>query len=293
MKRLLILILVVICQSFVLVQGKESKEKQDKKDPRYSFNVTIKDIPEGQQTLFVPIKIDTMVLDFDKVALEDLSAQNILAVASSSMDKVGTGIGLLKLDEKGLPKELTLKVLLKSVGAGQTDISVLKVAEEPALPSKGALLYQDVIVTIESKPEIEISEKVEGGKKRLALSESKLALSIKRPQTKEETIFIPIIFDNNVIDLDETFGHAIVAPGIAAKSFSSGSLHEGGPGVEIRLSEAAEKDFTINVDLIPKKTGVSKLSCAVPQIGHTAIVRGPTVNINPQVLSVANVVEGN
>lgn len=255
---------------------------------KYSLDITVKDIPKNQQTLFIPIKIDTMVLDIDKVGLEGLSSQNILAVTSSSKEKVGPGIGLLKLDDFGLPEELTLKVLLKEVGAGQTDISLSKVADEPVLLSKGAILDEQISVSISSNNEIEVSEKLEKGKKKLLLNEYKLTLNVQRPVQREETIFIPLIFDNSIIDLDETFGHAIVGPGIAAKSFSSGSLHEGGPGVEIQLSDVAEKDFTIDVDLVPRKSGQSKLSYATPQRGHTALVRGPIVNIYPTTISVAS-----
>ena len=289
MKNLLSLLLVLVLFNSLNISF--AKEKVDVKKSEYSIQVTIKDIPSGQQTLFVPIKIDSMILDFDKVALEDLSSQNILAVASSSKDKVGTGIGLLKLDTKGLPESLTFKVYLKPTGVGKTNISPVKIADEPTLLSKGAVLFDLTTVNIASKNEIEVFEKEEKSQKRLTLSEPKLTLNIQRPAQKEETIFIPIIFDKSVIDLDETFGHAVVGPGIAAKSFSSGSLHEGGPGVEIRLSEAAEKDFLIDVDLVPRKIGKSVFNCAIPQSGHTALVRGPVVNINPNIINVAGAPE--
>lgn len=286
MKKLIILILfcnLILSQ----VHSKESKPNQESKQKDYSIEVTVKDIPQGQQTLFIPIKIDTMILDFDKVAIEDLSAQNILAVASNSKDKVGPGIGLIKLDENGLPNALTLRAILKPVGQGETSISLAKVAEEPALPSKGAVINTEVSVNIKSNNEIDVTEKTEKNKKRLSLSESKLTLNVHRSSPKEESIFVPIIIENNVLDLDETFGHAVVAPGIAAKSFSSGSLHEGGTGIEILLTEVAPLDFEVDIDLIPKKSGKTNISVAFPQKGHTAIVRGPNVEINPTVISVA------
>lgn len=253
-----------------------------------SLEITVTGIPQGQQTLFVPIKIDTMIIDFDKVALEGLSSQNILAVASSSKDKVGPGIGLLKLDEEGLPETIELKVLLKEVGRGETPISVLMVANEPALLSKGAVIDDVITVSINGDNELNVTEEVKNGKKKLIVDKSKLTLNITRPAQKEETIFVPIIFDGELIDLDETFGHAIIAPGIAAKSFSSSSLQEGGPGIEIVLSAVAPENFTIDLDLIPKKVGSVKVTTALPQKGHTAIVRGPVVNISPAVISVAS-----
>lgn len=293
MKKLFILILVIgllFCNRAIAADKTSivTKQKEKALSSEYSLEVTVKGIPKNQQTLFIPLKIDTKVLDIDKVGLEGLAAQNILAVTSSSKEKVGPGIGLLKLDDYGLPEELTLKVLLKEIGAGQTDISLSKVADEPVLLSKGAILDEEIIVNVNSNNQIEVTEKIENGKKRLILNEYKLTLNIQRPAQKEETIFIPLIFDRNVVDLDETFGHAIVAPGIAAKSFSSGSLHEGGPGVEIQLGEFADKDFTVDVDLIPRKTGTSKLSYATPQRGHTALVRGPVVNINPSTINVVS-----
>ena len=268
----------------------ETSLKEKVSSNKYSLDVTVKGIPKNQQTLFIPIMIDTKVLDIDKVGLEGLATQNILAVTSTSKEKVGPGIGLLKLDDEGLPEELTLKVLLKEIGSGKTDISLSKVADEPALPAKGAILDDQILVNVKTNNQIEVTEKIEDskGKKRLILNEYKLTLDIQRTGQKEETIFIPLIFDKSVIDLDETFGHAIVAPGIAAKSFSSGSLHEGGPGVEIQISDAADKDFTVDVDLIPRKTGTSKLSYATPQRGHTALVRGPIVNINPSTINVVS-----
>ena len=292
MKILISLITVCFLVSLgcsVLVLGKEVSPKVKVTSSEYSIDVTVKDIPKGQQTLFVPIKIDSMILDFDKVGLEGLSAQNILAVASNSKDKVGTGIGLIKLDDKGLPETLNLKVILKPVSDGQTTVELLKVAEEPALPSKGTILNGDVKVTVKSNPEVEVTERIENGKKRLVLNENRLTLNIERPSQKEETIFIPIILDKSKnVDLDETFGHAIVGPGIAAKSFSFGSLDEGGVGVEILLSEVAEKDFTIDVDLVPRKVGKAKISTAFPQKSHTEIVSGPRVDISPTSVSVVS-----
>ena len=296
MKRILIVICLCVMGSFSCVYAESGSSKSDVKstDSQYSVEVTIKDIPKGQQTLFIPIMIDTMILDFDKVALEGLSTQNILAVASSSKDKVGPGIGLLKFDEVGLPETLTVRAYLKPVGQGQTSVSLLKVANEPALPSKGAVINDEVTVSLKTGNEVEVTEKLESGKKKLVLSENKLTFLVQRTSQKEESIFIPIIFDRSVADIDETFGHAIIGPGIAAKSFSSGSLHEGGPGVEILLTEVADKDFNIDVDLVARKPGVVKFIPAFPQKGHTAIVAGPVVNISPTSISVvsSNVVVG-
>jgi|GEM_PF-2259041 len=255
---------------------------------QYTLDVTVKDIPKGQQTLFIPIKIDTMILDFDKVALEGLSAQNILAVASNSKDKVGTGIGLIKLDDTGLPETLSIKAILKPVGEGQTSISITKVSEGPSLPSKGLIINQDVKVTIDTPADIEVTESVVGTKKKLSLSQKKITLNIQRPAQKEETIFIPVIYNKSVVDIDETFGHTIISEGVSIKSFNGGALNEDGAGVEMVLSADAPKDFTVDLDLIARKAGISTLSIAFPQTGHTAIVSGPVVDIVPQVLTVAN-----
>ena len=297
MKKIIIFALVGVF-SFLscLVYAVEEKSAKTKEpsvsisSSKYSIDIKIKDIPTGLQTLFIPIKIDTMILDFDKVALESLAAQNILAVASTSKDKVGTGIGLLKLDESGLPQELDLKVYLKQVGTGQTDISLMKVADEDALPVRGAQIINDVKVLIGNNNEVEVTEKLEKDRKKLVLNQNKLIIEVQRPVQKEESIFIPILFDKSVVDLDETFGHAIVGPGITAKSFSSGTLHEGGAGLEIVLSDTADKDFTVDVDLIPKKSGKAKITTAFPQKGHTALITGPVVNINPTTINVASVV---
>ncbi len=255
---------------------------------QYSVEITVRDIPAGQQTLFIPIKIDTMVLDFDKVSLEGLATQNILAVASNSKDKVGPGIGLIKLDETGLPNTITLKALLKPIGEGQTSVSLTKVANEPSLPSKGLVINDGVTVLVKTPLDLEVTEKIEGPKKRLVLNERKLTLDIQRQAQKEETIFIPVIYNKSVVDIDETFGHAIVSQGISMKAFNSGALNEDGAGVEIILTADAPKDFTIDLDLVARKIGTSKLSIAFPQTGHTAIVSGPVVDIVPQVLTVAN-----
>lgn len=255
---------------------------------QYSVEITVKDIPAGQQTLFIPIKIDTMVLDFDKVALEGLAASNILAVASSSKDKVGPGIGLIKLDESGLPNTLTLKALLKPVGEGQTSVTVTKVANEPSLPSKGLVINDGVTISVKTPLDLEVIEKVEGAKKKLVLNERKLTLDIQRLSQKEETIFIPVIYNKSVVDIDETFGHTIISQGISMKSFNGSAINEDGAGVELILSADAPKDFTIDLDLVARKAGTSKLSIAFPQTGHSAIVSGPVVDIVPQVLTVAN-----
>lgn len=255
---------------------------------QYSVEITVKDIPSGQQTLFIPIKIDTMVLDFDKVALEGLATQNILAVASSSKDKVGPGIGLIKLDDTGLPSSITLKALLKPIGEGQTSVSVTKVANEPSLPSKGLVINDGVTVLVKTPLDLEVTEKVEGAKKRLVLNNRKLTLDIQRQSQKEETIFIPVIYNKSVVDIDETFGHTVVSQGVSMKSFNSGAINEDGAGVELILSADAPKDFSIDLDLVARKAGTSKLSIAFPQTGHSAIVSGPVVDIVPQVLTVAN-----
>ena len=300
MKKLLIMLIVgFLCLQTVLVHAetktikKKEVAKQDSKtqsSPQYSIELTIKDIPKGQQTLFIPIKLDTMIVDVEKVSLDGLTAANILAVASTSKDKSGTGIGLIKFDDNGLPETLKLNISLTSVGNGVSDVSLLMVADESALPSKGLVINNDVMINVKTKNEVEVTEKLEKGKKRFILDRNEITLEIQRPAQKEETIFIPILFDNKVVDVDETFGHAIIAPGIAAKSFSSSSLGDegGGPGVEIVLTDVAEKDFTINVDLLPKGLGKSKLSFALPQTSHTAIVKGPTVDFFPTTISVVN-----
>ena len=295
MKNILVLITTLLLNITLLSALAEDKSKVSSDKPKinvsatkYSLDVSITGIPPAQQTLFIPINIDTMILDFDKVALEGLSAQNILAVASNSKDKVGTGIGLIKIDESGLPPALELKVLLKTIGEGETAVSLLKVADEPALLTKGVIISKDIIVNLKSPNEIEVTEKQQGNKKKLLINQNKLTLNIQRPAQNEETIFIPLVFDKEVFDVDETFGHAIVGPGVAAKSFSSGSLHEGGPGVEIVLSPVAEKDFTIDVELIPRKVGKGKIVNAYVQKGHTALVQGPIVDIKPTAISVVN-----
>ncbi len=290
-KTVLVLAFFSLGLSFIPVNAAEQTTPKVKVEPsssKYSLEVTINDIPKDQQTLFIPIKIDTMILDFDKVALEDISAQNILAVASSSKDKVGTGIGLLKLDEKGLPPNLTLKVLLKQVGEGQTSVSLLQVADEPALLSRGAVIDNGITVSIKDNEELNITEKTENNKKRLALSKSRITLDIKRPAQKEETIFIPLVFDRNLIDLEETFGHSVIGPGITAKTFSTSTLEGDGPGVEIVLGADAEKDFSVDVDLFPKGIGNLKLTAAYPQRGHTSVVVGTMIGINPPAITVAN-----
>ncbi len=258
---------------------------------QYSIELTVKGIPKEQQTLFIPIAIDTMVLDFESVGLEGLSTQNILAVTSNSMDMVGPGVGLLKLDDNGLPEALNLKVTLKPIGQGQSSISLLKITDEPALLSKGTIINNEVKVTatpFNEASEIEVVEKLENGKKKLVSSQKKLTLNIQRQSQKEESIFIPIIFNKNVIDLDETFGHNVLAPGISAKSFSCASLHEGGPGIEVVLTDQAEKDFSVDLDIYPRRPGKTKIAHALAQIGHTAVISGPTVDINPKVITVGS-----
>lgn len=290
MSKLLVTVIISFIVSTLFSFSEETPKVKQKESSPYSIEVNVSGIPKGHRTLFIPIMIDAMILDFDKVALEGLQEQNILAVASTSKDKVGTGIGLLKLDENDIPGSLKLKVLLKRVGYGQTDVSLLKVAPEPALLTMGAVINDEVVVSVASDEEVEITEKLENNKKRLVLSQNKLTIDIKRQTQKEETIFIPISFNKEFVDLDETFGHAIFGPGVAAKSFSSASLHEGGPGVEIVLNDVADKDFTVDVDLIPKKTGKTKLTLAYPQRGHTALVTGPVVEITPKAINVSSTI---
>ena len=298
MKKVLIVLVVgFLCLQTMMVQAetktvKKEVIKQDAKAPaapQYSIELTIKDIPKGQQTLFIPIKLDTRVVDVDMVSLDGLTAANILAVASTSKDKAGTGIGLIKFDDNGLPETLKLNISLTSVGNGVSNVALLMVADESALPSKGLTIDNDVMINVKTKNEVEVTEKLEKGKKRFVLDQNKITLEIQRPAQKEETIFIPILFDNKIVDVDESFGHAIIAPGISAKSFSSSSLgNEGGPGIEIVLTDVAEKDFVIDVDLLARGLGKSKLSLALPQTSHTAIVTGPTVDFFPTTISVLN-----
>lgn len=283
MIRLIFLLMILLFTT----GGTYAEEKTHKGSP-YALEVQIDSIPSGLQTLFVPVEIDTGILDFDKVVLEGVSAQNILAVASNSKDKVGTGIGLIKFDDKGLPQSLTLKVLLKPVSQGMTNVSLGEVANEPALLSKGVVLDKNITVEINGG-EIEVQETTVNGKKKLLVNPVKLTLDVKRQSQKEETFFIPLFFDKEVIDIDETFGHAVLGGGISAKTFSSSSLHEGGPGVEVVLSGDAEKDFSVIVDLIPRKAGSSTFVSAVPQRGHVQIVKGPKVSIHPDVITVSKV----
>lgn len=291
MKKL-VLVIVLFTALFLPVNAEEEQSKPkvnvEASNSKYSLEVTINNIPKDRQTLFIPIKIDTTVLDFDKVALEGISTQNILAVASNSKDKVGTGIGLLKMDEKGLPSNLTLKVLLKQVGQGQTSVSLLQVADEPALLSKGAVINRGITANINGNEDLEVSEKVEKDKKKLVLNKNRIILEVKRSAQQEETIFIPLVFDRNLLDLEETFGHSVIVQGISAKTFSANSLNGDGPGVEIVLTADAEKDFTLDVDLIPKGIGKPKLITAYPQKGHTDVIVGPAVSINPSVITVAS-----
>ncbi len=269
------------------VEKQNLKASTSPKTPQYSLEITIKDIPMGQQTLFIPIKLDTMVVDLDKVSLEGLATANILAVASTSMDMAGTGIGLIKFDDNGLPETLKLNISLTSVGVGTSEVSLVMVADESALPSRGLTINNDVKVNVKTNSEIQVVEKIEKGKKKLVLDQSKITLEIQRPSQKQETIFIPILFNNKVVDVDETFGHAIISPGISAKAYGSSSLNnEGGAGIEIVLTDVAEKDFTIDIDLLPKGVGASKLTFALPQTSHTAIISGPTVDIFPTTISV-------
>ncbi len=296
MKRILIMFVILLSAQSAFaktniakdgVKAESVKVETSKQVKPYSIELTIKDIPKGQQTLFIPIKLNTSVVDVDKVSLEGLATANILAVTSTAMDKAGSGIGLIKFDDNGLPDTLKLNVSLSSIGNGVSDVSLLMVANELALPSKGIVLDNEVMINVKTNSQVQVSEKLEKGKKRLVLDQNKITLDIQRPVQKEETIFIPVLFDNKVVDIDETFGHAIIAPGISVKTYNSTSLgNEGGPGVEIVLAGVAEKDFTIDVDLLPKGVGASKLNLALPQTSRTAIVTGPTVDFFPTTISV-------
>jgi hypothetical protein len=287
MKKLILMLLVIlISQNFNLAYGEDISVSSSKKD-KYSIEVSISGIPENQQTLYIPIELDSEVVDLDKVALDGVTGQNILPVAASSKDKVGPGIGLLKLDDKGLPETLKLKVFLKPVKDGATDFTVGKVAEDNVLPVKGAMIRDDVTVNIEGLSEVTVTETEKEGKKRLQLEDRQLTLNIEREEQKEETIFIPLLFDSKVVDVDESFGHSIVGPGISVKSFSAGSLHGEGSGVELVLSGAAEKDLSVTVDIIPKGVGLSNFIAAYPQEGRTKLIKGPVVEITPSTLNVA------
>lgn len=289
MKKLFCLILVILFGAFANgVLAENEVEVAKTQTGEYSIDISVSNIPENQQTLYIPIDIDANILDLDKVALEGISSQNILPVAASSKDKVGPGVGLLKLDDKGFPSKLQLKVYLKPVTDGSTNISVSMVADLDALPVKGAKIREDVKVALKTNVQIEVSETEEAeGKKRLNINERQLTLSVDRQGQQAETIFVPFLYDKKVFDIDETFGHSIIAPGISVKSFGSSSLHQGGPGVEIVLSETAEEDFDIPIDLLPKGVGQGELTLAYPQEGHTAILTGPVVQISPTKLSVA------
>ena len=74
------LLLLGISTTYAEEGSKKQKISVNQTQKQFSLEITITDIPKNQQTLFVPIKIDSKVLDFDKVALEGLSTQNILAV---------------------------------------------------------------------------------------------------------------------------------------------------------------------------------------------------------------------
>ena len=286
---LLLLLSLSFTKAISIEKGKKTHALPATVPPKqYSVDLVVNNIPPGQQTLFIPLSIDTMVLDMDKAELETLSSKNILAVTSNSKDKAGPGIGLIKFDNDGLPSTLEFKVFLKPVGEGKTSISLTKVSEESTtLPAKGIQLSNDINVDLKTKDEVIVTEEIVKGKKKLSLSKSNLIIEVKRPSAREETIFIPIISTSkNIVDLDETFGHAVVAPGISVKSFSSVSLEGYGSGVEIVLSQEAEKDFSINIDLSAKNSGKAKFFAALPQKTRTAIISGPTVSINPQDITV-------
>lgn len=287
MRKIISLLLSVLLCNFINPLFAEDVSVEKSQTDKYTIEISISNIPDNQQTLYIPVDIDSSVLDFDKVALDGIASQNILPVAASSKDKVGPGIGLLKLDDKGLPSSLKLKVYLKPVADGTTSISLGKVADTDALPVKGAKIRNDVKAVVDGESIVEVTEKQSEDKKKLSLNKSQLALNITRQVHQAETIFIPLIFDRKVFDIDETFGHAILAPGISAKSFSSGSLNSGGPGIEIVLGEAAEKDFSVTLDLAPKGLGTSQIVLGYPQEGHTAIITGPVVEISPSQINVA------
>src|SRR3989338_5834544 len=185
MKQLLaILIASVLCVQFVAAQAeikavKKETSRQNSKAlsvSQHSIELTVKDIPKGQQTLFIPIKLDTMVVDIDKVYLDGLTAANILAVASTSKDKSGTGIGLIKFDDNGLPETLKLNVSLTSIGNGVSEVSLLMVADELALPVKGLVIDNDVMINVKTGNEVEVTEKPEKSKKKMVLNQNKITL---------------------------------------------------------------------------------------------------------------------
>ena len=289
MKRFLISLLVI---SLMLFNSAYAEDKKLDKNPAvktagYTVEVTVKDIPKGQQTLFIPIKLDNSIVDVDMVSINDLAASNILAISSDSKGMSGSGIGLVKFDDNGLPETLMLNVSLNPVSTGTSEIEVFMLLDEPALPAKGLTINKDVKVNLKSNDEIEVAEKLVKGKKKLQINQNKITFEVHRQNQKEETIFIPVVFDKSIVDLDESFGHAILGQGIAAKTYSAFSLNnEGGSGVEIVLSPDAEKDFTVDIDLTPKGVGKAKILFALPQSSKTAIVKGPTVEFNPAVISV-------
>ena len=253
----------------------------------YTVELTVKDIPKGQQTLFIPIKLDNSIVDVDMVSVNDLAASNILAVSSDSKGMSGAGIGLIKFDNDGLPTTLMLNVSLSAVSSGTSEIGVyMLLDEQPALAAKGLTINNGVKANLKDVVPLEVVEILDKGKKRLKINHNKITIDVHRENQKEETIFIPIVFDSTV-DLDESFGHAILGQGIAAKTYSASSLNnEGGPGVELVLSPSAVKDFTVDVDLVPKGVGKAKLFLSVPQNSKTAIVKGPIVEFSPAVVSV-------
>ena len=282
MKKLVFYMMIFILTvnvAFAKDSNKISKNQQ-------KVELIVKNIPKGQRSLFIPIEIDSNVADIDKVELGDLASSNVLAVPSNSKGMSGPGVGLLKFDDQGLPATLKLNLLLTSVSNGMSDVSLFKVIDAPALPSKGLQIHKDVTVNVIGD-EIEVTEKLVKDKKRLALNQHKATLEITRSARKAEKIFIPIVFDNKVVDVDETFGHTIWAPGISFKTYSSNTItHDAGSAIEIVLTEAAEKDFSVDIDLLPKGVGKTNLAFALPQSSHTGLVLGPTVEFYPTTVSV-------
>lgn len=291
MKRPIILSLVLLL-ALVAIPGlaEEKKEKiKTKKVDEKTIEVNITNIPDGHISLFVPLMIDTSVVDLSSVVLGDLSDKEILGVVANSMSKSTPGVGLVILKQgESLPKELKFRVNLKKIGNGTSDIALEEITSEPALLTKGVSFRNDLAVSTGEGSSVEVSQVEKNGKKKLKISNSKLQINVKRPAQVADTFFVPILVDEKIVDLDETFGHSIIAPGITAKTFGSGSLHNGGSGVEVVLTEEADKDFSFEIDLRAKGVGNTEILAAKPQKAQVALVRGAIVEINPSMVTVAN-----
>lgn len=285
MKKTILSLIAIFSLAFLPALAKDSVKISQKKAKNF-IQVSVTNIPPGEQSLFIPVELDSKVVELGSVNLADLSKHNIIAVSSDSKGKAGSGIGILKLDKSGLPETLEFKVFLKEISTGKSPISLRKVSdEENVLPAKGTQFNKKIQAKLESNEPIEVTHKE--GSKRLKLTKSSYTVNISRTNAGEETVFIPVIFDKNVVDLEESFGHAIVGPGISAKTYSANSLHKGGAGVEVLISEVAEKDFTLNVSFSPKKLGTSIVKVGFPQKTRTTLVKGPVVQFKPSTVSVA------